>query len=314
MSELLNFPPLGEEDIEVRAGEVSWKGVELVLYKNAVIDSMMLDEKFGPLNWKKENTVILRPDGSEKLTCTISVYNDKIGEWISKDGVGTETDLFSEKGQETDAFKRAGFVWGIGRELKNKAPRLYFPEAQCNIQKIGKDSEGNDICACFDRFVVSQIRYDNPDTINRRIAAICIDNKSTGGRLIWDIRDSLEAERAKRESSAKTAKPEPAVITSKKAAVKEQEATTDKKVAEKPLPSPTSSSPEEMLVTLGNFGKKETKLKELLPAQLCWVFNHKDADAELKKAVLLMAQKSEEIKSEFVRKGIAINAELANIA
>ena len=39
------------------------------------------------------------------------------GEWISKQDVGVESNTEKEKGQASDAFKRACVNWGIGREL-----------------------------------------------------------------------------------------------------------------------------------------------------------------------------------------------------
>jgi hypothetical protein len=45
------------------------------------------------------------------------VFNSVTEEWIWKQDVGTESNTEKEKGQASDAFKRACFNWGIGREL-----------------------------------------------------------------------------------------------------------------------------------------------------------------------------------------------------
>jgi hypothetical protein len=54
-----------------------------------------------------------RADGS--VRCGLSVLVD--GEWVTKWDVGTESDIESDKGSYSDAFKRAAVKWGIGREL-----------------------------------------------------------------------------------------------------------------------------------------------------------------------------------------------------
>ena len=49
--------------------------------------------------------------------CTVSIWSDIIKEWISKQDCGVESMTEKEKGQSSDAFKRACFNLGIGREL-----------------------------------------------------------------------------------------------------------------------------------------------------------------------------------------------------
>ena len=63
------------------------------------------------MNWKREHELI-----NGNLFCTVSIRDDK-GEWVSKQDVGVESNTEKEKGQASDAFKRACFNWGIGREL-----------------------------------------------------------------------------------------------------------------------------------------------------------------------------------------------------
>ena len=93
-------------------GECSGGGWSVLLYKDARVDMRLLDEKFGPMGWKREHQTI---DG--RLYCTISVYCERLQQWVSKQDVGTESYTEKEKGHASDSFKRAGFNWGIGREL-----------------------------------------------------------------------------------------------------------------------------------------------------------------------------------------------------
>ena len=96
------------------------KGVSLLLYKTARTDASILDETFGNMNWQDSYQEI---DG--KLFCTISIWDEEKKQWISKQDCGTESYTEKEKGQSSDAFKRAGFKWGIGRELYS-APKLIW--------------------------------------------------------------------------------------------------------------------------------------------------------------------------------------------
>lgn len=224
------FPALHEEDIEVKVGKVfensddGKKYAELILYKNNIVDSMMLDAVFGPLGWKKENVVNFRNDGSEKMTCIISA-KDNDGNWISKDGVGTESDFESEKGQETDAMKRAGFNWGIGRELKYKMPKLFVSDDKCNISTVKDLVTKEDILICRDHFSVEQIVYMDEDCIDRRITYIAIRNETKGCiAMVWDARNKTvektqKAQAIREEKSVNTGNKDIKVPTTNKNAV-----------------------------------------------------------------------------------------------
>lgn len=194
------FPALDAEDIEVKLNPGTMEsGFEVVLYKSGTIDAIMLDRVFGPMGWQKKNETILRPDGTEKLTCTISVWDETHGEWVSKDGVGTGTDWEAEKGQETDAMKRAGFQWGIGRELKYHMPKLFFPYNGCeNIFEYGEDAQQRQLYVTRDKFVVEQVVYDDEESISRRIAAISIRNITNSTRVLFDIREQLQKQKERK--------------------------------------------------------------------------------------------------------------------
>lgn len=70
-----------------------------------------LDAVVGPENWSDSYTETAKGT----LLCTLSIRIN--GEWISKcDGAGA-TDVEAEKGQVSDALKRAAVKWGIGRYL-----------------------------------------------------------------------------------------------------------------------------------------------------------------------------------------------------
>lgn len=109
--EKLNFRTLNADEIDCRVGSVTDKGCSLLMYKDARVDMRLLDEVVGPMNWKREHELI-----NGNLFCTVSIRDER-GEWVSKQDVGVESNTEKEKGQASDAFKRACFNWGIGREL-----------------------------------------------------------------------------------------------------------------------------------------------------------------------------------------------------
>lgn len=107
----LNFRLLKADEIECRIGTTSTNGVSLLLYKNARVDMALLDEVVGAENWKRSHQVI-----NDNLFCSVYIRTSN-GEWVEKQDVGTESFTEKEKGQASDAFKRACVNWGIGREL-----------------------------------------------------------------------------------------------------------------------------------------------------------------------------------------------------
>lgn len=85
----------------------------ILAYKDARVDMQILDEACGQLGWQ----VTYQRDSKGVLQCSIAIRNEVTKEWIWKTSNGTESDFESEKGEYSDAFKRAGFMWGIGRQL-----------------------------------------------------------------------------------------------------------------------------------------------------------------------------------------------------
>lgn len=132
------IPLLTANDVECRIKKITNEGAVLLLYKTARVDMRILDEVYGSMNWQRHHEVI-----NDNLFCTISIWDSEKSQWVSKQDVGTESNTEAEKGQASDAFKRAGFAWGIGRELYD-APFIWISG------KVGK----------YDRFHVTDIQYD----------------------------------------------------------------------------------------------------------------------------------------------------------
>jgi len=83
----------------------------LLAYKDARVDMSILDDVVGVGNWQND----YKRDSKGVLQCGIGIKCDD--EWIWKWSNGTESMTEKEKGEYSDAFKRAGFMWGIGRHL-----------------------------------------------------------------------------------------------------------------------------------------------------------------------------------------------------
>lgn len=150
------FRKLRADEIECRVSQINEKGLTLLLYKDARCDMRILDETVGPMHWQREHVLI---DG--QLFCRVGIQEEHetySTPFIWKEDVGTESNTEKEKGRASDAFKRACFNWGIGRELYT-APFIWVPAGNYNAyQKNGKYQT-------YDRFEVTSIGYDG-DTIS----------------------------------------------------------------------------------------------------------------------------------------------------
>lgn len=153
---------LRADEIEVRAAQCkkNAKGIvyaSLLLYKDARCDMRLLDETFGPMNWQRSHEVI-----NGNLYCTVSIWDEKKGAWVSKQDVGTESNTEKEKGESSDSFKRACFAWGLGRELYS-APNIYV---QLNEGEYKENTfNGKTSTQMTQTFYVSHIEYDDDGNI-----------------------------------------------------------------------------------------------------------------------------------------------------
>ena len=161
------FRPLRAEEVECRVNQCSDKGCSLLLYKDARCDMAMLDETVGPENWECLYDSI---DG--KLFCNVRIRTD--GGWVEKQDVGVPSNMESTKGEASDAFKRACFKWGIGRELYT-APRIWVPAEHCTV-KPGKNGR----MQCYDDFRVTELEVDDGQIVKLTIA-----NMSRRGVVVY---------------------------------------------------------------------------------------------------------------------------------
>lgn len=104
---------LKADEIECKVSSIDEKGLQLLLYKTARTDKAILDEVYGEDGWWNEFEEI-----KGNLYCSIYVWSEGKKQWIKKQDCGVESAFGDkEKGEASDAFKRAGFKVGIGVEL-----------------------------------------------------------------------------------------------------------------------------------------------------------------------------------------------------
>ena len=182
-----NIPLLTAADIECRVQSVSRArsgqvGAVLLLYKDARVDMRILDQVFGPGNWARTHEVI-----NGNLFCNIDIWDAQKGVWVRKQDVGVESNTEKEKGQASDAFKRAGFNVGIGRELYT-GPFIYVELADNEFFSEGQQNGRKEVLKCYSntRFNVAHVAYND----RREICELVITDRT--GAVRFDMNKRVQ--------------------------------------------------------------------------------------------------------------------------
>lgn len=152
---MIDFRDLRPDEIECRVQQVKQNGLSILLYKTARTDADILDETVGPHMWQCR---FYECKGT--LFCSVGINID--GEWVWKDDAGEPSNMSAQKGEASDAFKRACFKWDLGRELYS-APFVWVPREKCNIKQNGQRYQ------CFDRFSCAKIQIEDGEITGLRI-------------------------------------------------------------------------------------------------------------------------------------------------
>lgn len=160
---MLQFRDLTKDEIEVRVGTATEKGVSLLLYKNARVDMAILDEAVGPERWQREHY-----ECKGNLFCKIGILFGDI--WVWKSDCGSESNTEAEKGEASDSFKRAGTNWGIGRELYT-SPFIWVDAKDVKLKEF--EEKGKKRFKTKDKFSVTDITIEN-----KKIVGLSIRNDS----------------------------------------------------------------------------------------------------------------------------------------
>ena len=178
----LSFRDLKAEDVEVRVAMCKEKGVSLLIYKDARVDQAILDETVGQLNWKKSYRVV-----KDNLYCTIEIWDSDKGQWVGKEDCGVESNTEKEKGEASDAQKRAGFAWGIGRELYS-VPFIWIDSKQCRIEPKDRGF------VCKDKFQVTKLQVEN-----KKVTDLVIANEA--GAVVWAMNKTSVKDRVPQQQA-----------------------------------------------------------------------------------------------------------------
>lgn len=161
--------PLSKEDIEFRIGNTKdGSGFSLLAYKTARTDVKRLNEVFGA-GWSNEFFY----DKEGLLCCKISIYVKDIEQWVSRIDVGVESKTEKEKGLYSDAFKRAGFKWGIGAELYN------FPSIWINWNEWDERNNKK-----YPKFNANDIVFSEYETEDGSVKKLKLEYK---GKVIFEF-------------------------------------------------------------------------------------------------------------------------------
>ncbi|MCQ2286506.1 MAG: hypothetical protein MJZ76_06505 [Bacteroidales bacterium] len=145
----------------------------------------ILDETVGAMNWERSHS-------RENANCTVRIWDDQRGIWVSKEDTGTESNTEKKKGLASDSFKRACFNWGIGRELYT-SPFIWISANDC---KITPGNGGK--FACYDHFEVSGMNVENG-----KITFLTIRNANTKKQVFSFGKRSQNAEGESGEKNGK---------------------------------------------------------------------------------------------------------------
>lgn len=171
------FRLLTADEIEVRVKKCTANGATALLYKTARVDMAILDETVGIMNWETDYKEI-----KGNLYCGIGIRDSEEKPFIWKWDCGIEsredTDGNQKKGEASDAFKRAGFRVGIGRELYT-SPFIFLKIPVATDTKGGKTTYKPQ--NTFDSYSVSKIEYNEKRAI---VGLEIIDNK---GSVVYNM-------------------------------------------------------------------------------------------------------------------------------
>lgn len=169
--------PLDISDVDFRIQSINNGGYATILaYKDARVDMNRLDKVCG-MNWQKDFKLI---DGN--LFCGVGIKDGD--QWIWRWDVGTESNTEKEKGQASDAFKRACFCWGIGRELYE------YPVIQVKLNSDEFTIENNKAKPTWNLHIKSWI-WDSKFNNNGALVFLCAKDKTGNIRFIMNKEQSI---------------------------------------------------------------------------------------------------------------------------
>ena len=170
----LKFRDLTKDDVEVRVQSCGISGngnnyARLLIYKDARVDMNILDETLGAMNWQRRQYEL-----KDTIYSEIGIYNELINDFIWKGDCGKESNAEKKKGESSDAFKRAGFCWGIGRELYT-SPDIWVYGDVLSFKKSYNPQTKKEVYSCTNDFTVKNMKV-----IDKVITELTIEESKKG--------------------------------------------------------------------------------------------------------------------------------------
>lgn len=161
--------PLTIDEIDFRVQSINKGGYATILaYKDARADMNRLDAVYGTGYWQRKHEFI-----GGKEFCSVGIWNKEIAQWVWVQDCGTESNTEKEKGQSSDAFKRACFNLGIGRELYD------YPIIQIKLLENEFQIKDNKAYPTFD-FKLKEWKWHSEFTDGK---LTCLAAKDNNGKL-----------------------------------------------------------------------------------------------------------------------------------
>ncbi len=181
---MITFRDLRADEIDCRVARCTEKGAQLLLYKDARADMIILDEQIGPENWQREHY-----ECKGNLFCRVGIKTDD--GWVWKADCGAESNTEKEKGEASDSFKRACTNWGIGRELYT-SPFIWIKADDADLEQVSV--AGKQTWRSKARFTVSFMEVKD-----KKITALEITSK---GKVVYSFGMGKAMEEIKAEGTA----------------------------------------------------------------------------------------------------------------
>lgn len=202
---MCEFRKLKASELQCKCTDTKFKGsATILIFKDARVDMKVLDETVGKLLWQKEYKEI---DG--KVYCGVGIYNKDLGQFIWKYDCGTEGNFETEKSEASDAFKRACFNWGIGRELydtpkiKIKCPDSYYYNDKLTmtftVSKIEWEGDNLMQLVIVDKFgkKVYDFTEKPNDVPTKETNSVTVDNATTLKNFCSSMKGKVETKTLK---------------------------------------------------------------------------------------------------------------------
>ena len=169
--------PLRGDQINFRVQSINRGGyATLLAYKDARCDMERLDDVCTPFGWRREHS-------RDNRNCTIYIYDEAKDFWVGKEDCGTESLTEAEKSVASDSFKRAGFNWGIGREL------FSYPTVQVKLSDQEFEVNGQQVRATW-RLKLKEWKWFNQFDPMGKLTFLAGKDEEGQMRFKWgDFRD-----------------------------------------------------------------------------------------------------------------------------